>query len=579
MGIDIDKFLNNLSSEKKEEKVEVKEEKKDVEVELNFDKEVESKLKTIELLSKEQDLLQLKEIYEKIKEFDQNMPSKFLNVEKNSSETISRLNKVYSNKLLNDLKNNVKILTNKIENNLKLIEEDIGEHKFKISLKKISESKTLLDQFPNEFFNEKNILKNKIIFLELKIQSQIRNFSKVKKLDIRSELLKDLKQLENLVLKTNSKKIEEKILDIQTKLDTVPKLFRTALNEEIMIANKAIYKAVERLNYLKSKEFEKELSEIYKLKEKFQTYVLKKDLNTALLIYNEVLLFFQDLPDTNFEEKIKVLDTITSMHSQINNLYIKNNVEIFLRSFNNSKVIEEARDYLDQISITKQASTNNLNLILDKLKKLPRSTHIEQDELVGKYETLIKKIQVKKEMKSIEEFQVKTQDLEEAKVIPKEDLNSKKDLKVNIIIERAENFLKKAKEKKHVSLKDLNLILDKLKLIPEVENKNREEIIKKYSSLIERIEKKKQKTKFEIKPNFEIKEVEKEKEVIPNKIKIDKNLSNEIEELYQKLKNTVDKKEATILFKKIHFYMDLTNIPSERKELILSKVKKTYSKI
>ena len=180
MGIDIDSFLNkveakeeagNIAREKNKKKP--KEQEK---INLEFDQNVSQNLKEIETSLKEKDLMQLKQIYDDLKKFDETIPSKFLNIQNIGSSTINALNSQYSTKLFESLQSNALIITKKIEENNIIIEEDLISKQYKVSIRLIKENKELINKFPNEFNDEKHALKLSIRKNEIKINQEIRNF-------------------------------------------------------------------------------------------------------------------------------------------------------------------------------------------------------------------------------------------------------------------------------------------------------------------------------------------------------------------------------------------------------------------
>ena len=153
MGLDIDSFLNKLASSSSKDETK---KAKGPEINLEFDKDVKSNLEDIEKDFSSEDLFQLKEIYSKLKEFDESMPTKFLNIETSGSNSLLKLNESYSSKLLNTLKNNSILIEKQVNENINLIKNDIISKEFKISKNKLNESKELLSKFPKEFSQKKH---------------------------------------------------------------------------------------------------------------------------------------------------------------------------------------------------------------------------------------------------------------------------------------------------------------------------------------------------------------------------------------------------------------------------------------
>lgn len=553
MGIDIDSFLNKIES--KNEKEEVKDsnsdsntsEKKNYNIE--FEKAIIDNFQNISEEIKDKDLQQLKDIYEDLKKFDESMPSKFLSIQSVGSKTLDSLNNQYSSKLLQTLENNATFYANKIKENNKLIEEDLISKEYKVCLKLLKENKEYLQKFPNELANEKHQLFLGIKKYELKLNIKIRNFKLSQSSSIKQTLLSKIKELKNILEHNSTEEIEHKITEIELTMNKIPLLFRSSFVDENILVQKAIVNAEEKIIELKNKKFAQKEKELRIVQEKFQNSIIKKDLNSSLLLYNEILLLFEDLPNTNFKEKNTYLSTLTKLHGQLNNLYVKSNVELLLRSYNNSKIIEEARNYIDHIELTKRISPENVSLIYEKLKKLPKSSHIEQDSMIKKYEILLEKISDKKEHKK--EFKEVEDSIELPKTIKKA-LNSDSE-----IIDRAIQYLKFVNETHNMSKEMVKKNLNSLNKIKK--SSVSEKLIERYTRILKKID-------------------EKEKQTPQKKISVDQNVVHEIQELYNEMKKTTSKKEKSILYKKVLFYLDLVTLPTHKKEAIKQKVKSIYER-
>jgi hypothetical protein len=566
MGIDIDSFLNKLEAKEDAQKSREEMQNKlpqnpEVKINLDFDKNVGDTLKEIESGFKEKNLEQLKEIYNDLKKFDENIPSKFLNIQNIGSNTINLLSTQYSEKLLKTLDNNASIIIAKIKSNNTLIEEDFISKEYRVCIKLIKENKEFIKQFPNEFSNEKHELNLLIKKYEIKVNQEIRNFKVNDSQIIKKKIFTKLRELKVNIESNNIENIEASLNQIELINQKIPGIFRSVFTDENIIIQKAIANAETKIVEINNKRFNQKEKEIKIVQDKFQSSIIKKDLNSALLLYNEVLLLFEDLPNTNLKKKITYLNIISKLHSQLNSLYVKNNVELLLGGYNNSKVIEEARNYIDHIEITKKVSLENITIIYNKLKNLPKSTHIEQDTMIKKYEILLNKV------------------------------NSNHDKKENSneIVHKAEEYLSFIKETQNVSE---SMVLKNISDLESTkETPKSKELLKKFRIIKEKINLKKSnnnKTGFNQYSNQEKGEVSRiiqttqekkpnEKSILENsQIKIDKNVAEELEVLYKKLKEINSKKEKVIIYKKIVFYLDLVNLPKFKKEKILEKIKKTY---
>ncbi len=547
MGVDIDSFLNKIDKkeESKEEKIsqEATENKK---INIDFDKSVISNFKEISSEIKEKDLLQLKEIYEDLKKFDETMPSKFLSIQNIGSNTLDMLNSQYSTRLLETLENNARYYASKIkENNLK-IEEDLISKEYKISLGLLKENKQFLQKYPEEFANEKHELFMSVKKYELKIHQEIRNFKISQASIIKKELLKKIKETKTTIESNSIEDIEFKLKELEINLQKIPVIFRSIFTDENIIIQKTIVSGHEKIIELKNKQFNQKEKELKITQDKFQNSIIKKDLNSALLLYNEILLLFEDLPNTNFKAKNTYLAILSKLHGQLNSLYVNSNVELLLRSYSNSKIIEEARNYIDHIELTKKISPENVSLIYKKLKDLPHSSHIEQDTMLKKYEILLQKITEEETQNNFEETNNK-----ENNTIQKENESE--------IINKAVEYLKFVKDTQNLSEEMIKKNISNLKKIHSSENTKK--ILDKYEKILEKITKKEHSILDQSNHN-----------------KIDKNVANEVELLFLEMKKTSDKNEKGILYKKILFYLDLINLPESKKISIKKKIKNIYER-
>ena len=202
-----------------------------------------------------------------------------------------------------------------------------------------------------------------------------------------------------------------------------------------------------------------------------------------------------------------------------------------------SKIIEEARNYIDHIELTKRISPENVSLIYEKLKKLPKSSHIEQDSMIKKYEILLEKISDKKEHKK--EFKEVEESIELPKTIKKALSNDSE------IIDRAVQYLKFVNETHNMSKEMVKKNLDSLHKIKK--SSLSEKLIERYTRILKKID-------------------EKEKQTPQKKISVDQNVVHEIQELYDEMKKTTSKKEKSILND-----LDLDAIKAEAKASINTK--------
>ena len=88
MALDIDSFLDNVNKDEVNQPQDKKVEKR---VDLDFQKDVEKNLDTIKKDALDKDSNILKEIYEEVRNFNVDLPNKFLGVESKSGLTLKDL--------------------------------------------------------------------------------------------------------------------------------------------------------------------------------------------------------------------------------------------------------------------------------------------------------------------------------------------------------------------------------------------------------------------------------------------------------------------------------------------------------
>lgn len=572
MVINIDSFLEKNVENNKPKKLENKENSDEERLDLDFQKDVEDKLLNAKkIYSNNKDILVLEKIYDEIKTFDEDLPQKFIGIENRSGDILKELSGKYSQEFLQHLKKNSNYLKNSIETSLKKIDSLIDSQDFSSMIAIYEESLKNLHIFPKEFIDEKFSLENELKKREVIINKKLYDFKRVKLSHIQKELKKSIVDLKNSLKPYNISEIEHNLNRLSTQLNSVPKLFLTDLTHEKIISLEAIRNAQQFLREEYMKDFERKENTLKKMMERFHTYYLRKDLEKALLMYDEMIFTFKELPEVFLEKKMEIFQRLNATYSSLSDLLIKNSVSMFLDSYNNSKTMTQVKNYLSHAIVNpKNIDKENLVFLRKKLNSLPLSCDPERSELL----TELEKIESNIDMKS--------RSVHEEHLTP--DTKEKEKFHTSVY----ENFNSNSNRKQLETLKQIKEKFDELKTISNREELNnvKNDILKKLkeSGLDMQSE---NKVKLKLKSLLEkrICEINDSKKASsdkktstqlivskPSHKKAHVNLMSEINEYFKKLKEEKSLSQKSVYYKKILFYVDVLHIDKQKKDLIIKKL-------
>lgn len=384
MAIDIDSFL-----EKFDEKPQKIEKKKPYEVDLNFQKEIEDKLEHLKEGVQDEDYAILRKVYEEVKKFDEDLPNKFLGIEKRSAVTLKDLGEQYSGNYLARSKEQVGHITSHITGALTGIDQNLNQRNYVTLLRDLDSVKKLFTKFPVGFLKEKTQLENEIVTREVNIYSALENYKKTKGKEIEHKLADYTVQLNKLISSKSLKDVENKVEEVEHYVDRIPKILLSILTEDKMKVLQALSTANRHLESLYISEFENSKKELYVLFDKFQKSLLDKNLESCVVIYDEILLSFEKMPPVFIEQKVELYKHINTLYSSINSLVINTNVSLFLDAYKHSKSVDEIKDFLKTAKLTGSVNKETLAVIKDKIQSLPEHLKDDKEELKREIATLL----------------------------------------------------------------------------------------------------------------------------------------------------------------------------------------------
>jgi len=508
MVVDIDSFLTKFEEEAKTQS--------DI-VSLDFQKDVEDKISNIQKNLKNKDISFLKEIYETIKKFDEDLPNKFLDIENKSGLALENLGSRYSKDFLSINKKNAKVIADRIKVNILKIDKYLESKNYIELLLILKESKNDLLSFPKTLAVEKNKLSNYLKQKEIEIYNSLEEYRRKETIDTKKRLNNIIYELKTNFSVKNGYGIEKNVNEIKLILNNIPRVISSHFTQEKIKINKILIVAQNFLMTHYDKDYEYRVKVINKLIEKFHANMIKKKTKTCILIYNEVLLEFNKLPDIFLERKIEMYNKINKLFVHLNNLLIKDNIDMFLEGYNHSKKVEAAREYLRHIEESKSLNPDVIKLLKKELKELPENFTLTKKELDERIDELTDKIY----RKGINE----DKKVDNVNLLPNSDIAN---------YENVNNSLKN--------------VLNK---IPETIVRTEE-------------------------PDRQIKS-KKSHKVSNQQSKIHGNILKEIDVYYNRLKQSDDNEEIIKLYKKILFYLKLIKIDKNRKMLIVDKMKKVLN--
>lgn len=404
MAIDINKFLDSILEEEKPEVIEEEVEDQKV-TDLEFESDVKDKLSLLQKQTKSQNnsISFLEQAFNEIKSFDETLPNKFIGIDNQAEVTLKLLSEKYSQDFLQTTQSQLKIAQDIINNSLTQVSEFIEQEEMFSALKELEYSFKIYNKIPDIFFEEKQKISKQIKKNELNFLQLTQKFKEEKLISLKNELNKKILNIKNLLKPGNYKEVIGAFEDFQNFIQSFPKLYYSSFIEE---KQKIVKFSSIVENYLENeylREFDEKEDLINSLTEEFLSNNIQKNFNQALLIYNQILVEFDSLPNVFFQRKIALFQKVNELYSTLSKLIIKNNVSLFVDSYNFSKILEETRDYLNHIKYTKSFSKNTMESLLEKLNTIPSGISNE----VENYKNTIKNLLENRNFEIIEKNNIK----------------------------------------------------------------------------------------------------------------------------------------------------------------------------
>jgi hypothetical protein len=404
MVLDIDSFLKEFMGEEKEE-VKVEEDVKEEKFTLDFQQDVENKITSAVDKVKNAEFSFLENVYTEVKKFDRDLPNKFFGIEEKSGKALSQISKKYSDEYVNLLQSESTKFYSGFEQLYEMIANQIQGSDYFNALKNFEKYRNLVSKLPIDFFEKNNAIVNKYLLLEsdlfTMLESHKKKFVFEKKLS-----LKNLTENLKTALKQDCVELKRAIDEISEDINTIPEFYKSdflfeisVINKNINLANKELERKYQNVFNIKLKKIETEI-------ESFHKYVMEKNLQKALMAYDNMVLFFSTLPNINLQKRIEVYKNINDLYSTLNKLVMKNNVALFMGTFHYSQLIEEIKGYLVHVKNSSTFSIDTLHSVKKKIESLPNRFRDEKLKLIADFKKVV-------ELKKIENAKP-----------PKPDLNS-----------------------------------------------------------------------------------------------------------------------------------------------------------
>lgn len=524
MGINLDSFIDELVKDKQTQQTENQQAKEQETINLNFEEGVEKNLQKINLNSASlKDIAKLHEIYEEIKQFDESLPQKFLSLEDLGGNSLEKIGQNYSTQYLQQVETITKNIEESVNKLLDSLSKALFDKNYTQVPQVLKELKKIVRSVPQEsqlFLLE---IKTKIKEKEIQVFQAIEEFKKIDLPRIRSELNSEIQILLKNIIPGNSKFVREQIEHLEHMFNSIPSMFRITLTNEELLLNKAVYKAQKYLVNELNQEVEMRIKKMNHLEEEFNSASFNKDLNKALVIYNQIVYEFMQTPNHPLDKKLQHLEKILDIHKKLNKLYINNNVTLFLETYNYSKIIEEAQDYIYQAKHSKNTiKLQNIQILQEKVAKLPQNFQKERNQLLVELHQVYQNI-LGYSYENTTSSQDSTYYSQDTKNDPFESFTSKE----HDITKTSTQTTFQADNKKK-TLTDPGLDLEH--------------------------------TYYKKDQNIHTK------------------ILHEIDELYKKFQQEKNKEKAQKYYKKIDFYLNFANIPEEKVTQIKKKIANQWSK-
>ena len=524
MGINLDTFIDELVKDKKNQTQETQTPKEEEKINLNFEEGVEKNLQKLNLDSTSlKDVVKLHNIYQEIKQFDESLPQKFLSLEDLGGNSLEKIGQNYSSQYLQQVESITKNIENNVNQLLEQLSKSLIDKNYTQIPQQLKELKKIIRSVPQEsqlFLLE---IKTKIKEKEIEIFQTIEEFKKSDLPHIKSQLNKEIHTLLKNIIPGNSKFVREQIEHLEHMFNSIPSMFRITLTNEELTLNKAIFKAQKYLVDELNQEVQMRINKMNHLEEEFNSASFNKDLNKALVIYNQVVYEFMQTPNHPLDKKLQHLEKILDLHKKLNKLYINNNVTLFLETYNYSKIIEEAQDYIYQAKHSKNTiKLQNVQILQEKVAKLPQNFQKERNQLLG----------------DLHEIYQKTL---------RYSYNTSNN-NGNQSYKSSENIFEEFSENKS-SQKEFNYSNQQTTQNSKPEPKTQKD------------------------PGLDLEHTYYNKDQ-----NIHTKILHEIDELYKKFQQQKSKEKAQKYYKKIDFYLNFANIPDDKKNQIKKKIANQWSK-
>lgn len=545
MGIDIDAFLEDFDSsndvKKEDSKIKETNDTNSKKIDLTFNKYMNDKFNKLEENVSQEDFNFLVKAYSEIKKFDKNLPSKLLELNKTSSVVLNSLGKKYTTTFLEGIKSNKNKYGNFIIQNLKQIETLISNNQIPKAINLYNKVTSNYQLFPKEFIIDKIELGKKLRTIEIRINEAFIVFWEKELKQIKSNLSNEISSLKQNLVPGKIETIESHLHKINTILDNSPSIFYNELIKERIQVSKIIILSEEFLKTQYLIEFKEKETQFNKLFERFHTYQIKKDVNSALITYDELLNLFERMPDAFIEKKIGIYDRINKSFESLNNLILTNSISQFMTTYSSSKILSQAREYIMHAKINTNFDKSNLLSIKNQLDEIPKELYLEKEELeteINELLNIIKTNENKNEKTHNLNIKVKTP----TKISNIESNNISKDI---------------TNKKEEEETTNLNITVK-----PPVEKVITKPIIKEIIKPVVH----KQKPKENI-------ELINTKTLNQNKLnKVNLTMIDEINKNFNVIQNSSDLGEKERLSKKIHFYISLLPLSELEKNSIITRL-------
>lgn len=377
MVINIEQFLDQYG--KKAQETEKKDQTKHKS--LDFQREVEENLQDTVEQTKNEEFAVMKKIYEEIKNFDKDLPQKFLGIEKKGMSALKQIGGLYSKNYISKLTTYCEQLDNQISSKLALIDRSISESHFAQVIKTIMEAEQLLQTYPNQYSERKSV--QYLLVREKQAQAYALLAKKKKELlpETRKQLIGTMMIVQKSIQERDLEKTKSAIAQLESQLQLLPKFLITELLDEREKAMQVLYNAHKTIY-----DWEKEL--FVEQEERISSYIDllhkaqdEKNLEHALTIYNQILIEFKELPELFLDKKINLLQKVNELYEVINSLVISNHVTTFLSAYNTSKEVEEIYTLLEHFKSQRTPQQETVELIVTKIKTLPASCMEQRQRL------------------------------------------------------------------------------------------------------------------------------------------------------------------------------------------------------